>query len=50
MNVTSRLAALRAAIFLKIAVNGEVPVLVIVALRVDTVYSNYENAIKNLKT
>ena len=33
-----------------IAVNGEVPFFVILALRVATVYTNYENAIKKLKT
>ena len=30
--------------------NGEVPFFVILALRVATVYSNYENAIKKLDT
>ena len=50
LNVTSRLAAFRAAIFLKcIAVNGEAPFFVILMLRVATVYSNYENAIKKLE-
>ena len=51
MNVTSRLAAFTAAIFVKNVLQSmeKYPFFVILALRLDTAYSIYENAIKYRK-